>query len=746
MSKKQVTSGTKAKKTIVNIIIHIFLAILSFIWVLPIFWVVLTSFRGEKGSYVTTFFPKTYTINNYVKLFTDTSILNFPKMFVNTFIIAIFTCIISTIFVLSVSYTMSRMRFNMRKPFMNVAMILGLFPSFMSMIAVYYILKALGLAEGSMIRIALIVVFSAGSGVGFYVAKGFFDTIPKALDEAAIIDGATRWQVFTKITAPLSKPIIVYTILTSFMGPWVDFIFAKAKYAKDIDASKPIFREDGIINIKQGCHPLLDRKKVVPINVSLGKDFSMLIVTGPNTGGKTVSLKTVGLLSLMGQAGLHIPAFQGSSLGIFREIFADIGDEQSIEQNLSTFSSHMTNIVSIVQQAHRDSLVLLDELCGGTDPIEGAALAISILSDLHGRGIKTMATTHYSELKMFALSTNDIENASCEFDVETLSPTYRLMIGIPGKSNAFAISRKLGLDEHIIEGAADQIDESVKDFETILADLEKSKQTIEKEQEEILEYRKEIETLRRSLKSRQDNIKEKRDKMLRDAREEAHNIISEAKEIADSTIREYNKLKKQNKNPDANKKMEHMRSDLRGRMTKLEGQMAYKSKKKNKKRHEANDFHVGDEVYVTSLSLAGTVSTLPNAKGDLYVQMGMMRSLVNIKDLEITKTAKDVKRENQRNESRNRGRTAINKSASIRPEINVMGMTVDEAIAQLDKYIDDACLANLAQITVVHGKGTGALRKGLHNYFKQLKKQKRISGYRDGEYGEGDLGVTVVIL
>ena len=526
----------------------------------------------------------------------------------------------------------------------------------------------------------------------------------------------------------------------------LDVIFARASLAMDMNATEPIFNDEGRIRLKQARHPLIDKKKAVPIDIRLGDDFDLLVITGPNTGGKTVSLKTVGLLSLMGQAGLHIPAFQGSSLGIFREIFADIGDEQSIEQNLSTFSSHMTNIVSIVQQAHRDSLVLLDELCGGTDPIEGAALAISILSDLHGRGIKTMATTHYSELKMFALSTDDIENASCEFDVETLSPTYRLMIGIPGKSNAFAISRKLGLDEHIIEGAADQIDESVKDFETILADLEKSKQTIEKEQEEILEYRKEIETLRRSLKSRQDNIKEKRDKMLRDAREEAHNIISEAKEIADSTIREYNKLKKQNKNPDANKKMEHMRSDLRGRMTKLEGQMAYKSKKKNKKRHEANDFHVGDEVYVTSLSLAGTVSTLPNAKGDLYVQMGMMRSLVNIKDLEITKTAKDVKRENQRNESRNRGRTAINKSASIRPEINVMGMTVDEAIAQLDKYIDDACLANLAQITVVHGKGTGALRKGLHNYFKQLKKQKRISGYRDGEYGEGDLGVTVVIL
>lgn len=526
----------------------------------------------------------------------------------------------------------------------------------------------------------------------------------------------------------------------------LDFIFAKAKYAKDLDASKPIFREDGVINIKQGRHPLLDQKKVVPINVSLGKDFSMLIVTGPNTGGKTVSLKTVGLLTLMGQSGLHIPAFQGSSLGIFREVFADIGDEQSIEQNLSTFSSHMTNIVSIIQQAHKDSLVLLDELCGGTDPIEGAALAISILNDLHDRGVKTMATTHYSELKMFALSTDDIENASCEFDVETLSPTYRLMIGIPGKSNAFAISKKLGLDNHIIENASEQIDESVKDFESILADLEQSKQTIEQEQEEIFEYRKEIESLRKSLKNKQDNLTEKREKMLRDAREEAHNIISEAKEIADSTIREYNKLKKQKNNQNANKKMEHMRSDLRGRMNKLEDQMAYKSKKKVNKRHDASDFQIGDQVYVSSLSLAGTVQTLPNAKGDLYVQMGMMRSLVNIKDLEITKTVKEVKKENQRNESRNRGRTAINKSSSIKPEINVMGMTVDEAIAQLDKYIDDACLANLNQITVVHGKGTGALRKGLHTYFKQLKKQKRISGYRDGEYGEGDLGVTVVML
>ena len=551
------------------------------------------------------------------------------------------------------------------------------------------------------------------------------------------------------ILAELSAKASEFTdeLLTDFQVlTTLDFIFAKAQMSKQYKCSCPVMNTNNYINIKKGRHPLIDPHKVVPIDIYLGKDFNLLIITGPNTGGKTVSLKTVGLLTLMAQSGLHIPALDHSELAVFDNVFADIGDEQSIEQSLSTFSSHMTNIVSFLGDVDEHSLVLFDELGAGTDPTEGAALATAILSYLHNRGIRTMATTHYSELKVYALSTPGVENACCEFDLETLAPTYHLLIGIPGKSNAFAISGKLGLPDYIIEDAKTRLSEQDVSFEDLISDLETSKRTIEKEQEEILEYRKEIETLRKSLKSRQDNIKEKRDKMLRDAREEAHNIISEAKEIADSTIREYNKLKKQNKNPDANKKMEHMRSDLRGRMTKLEGQMAYKSKKKNKKRHEANDFHVGDEVYVTSLSLAGTVSTLPNAKGDLYVQMGMMRSLVNIKDLEITKTAKDVKRENQRNESRNRGRTAINKSASIRPEINVMGMTVDEAIAQLDKYIDDACLANLAQITVVHGKGTGALRKGLHNYFKQLKKQKRISGYRDGEYGEGDLGVTVVIL
>lgn len=521
----------------------------------------------------------------------------------------------------------------------------------------------------------------------------------------------------------------------------LDFIFAKAKYAKSYDGSEPQFNTEGIIDIKQGRHPLLEKKKVVPINVTLGDEFNMLIVTGPNTGGKTVSLKTVGLFSLMGQSGLHIPAFQGSRLTIFDHIFADIGDEQSIEQNLSTFSSHMTNIVSILEAATDQSLVLLDELCGGTDPIEGAALAISILTDLLNRGVHTMATTHYSELKMFALSTPGIENACCEFDVETLSPTYRLLVGIPGKSNAFAISQKLGLDPMIIEHANSQIDDSVQDFESLLADLEKSKRTIEEEQEQIYHYKKEIEELKANLQKKQDDIKEKRAKMLQEAREEAYNIISEAKEVADEAIKKYNSWGKHPEQKNT-KRMEHKRSDLRGRMNKLEKDMAYRGKK-SKGRHTKEDFSIGDSVFVSSLNLNGEVVTLPNAKGDLYVQMGMMRSLVNIKDLEILKSAKEIKKEEQRENSkaRNKGRTSVNKAAHISPEINLLGLTVSEATAKLDKYLDDAYLANLSQVRVIHGKGTGALRKGIHQY---LRKVKYVTNFHLAEFGEGDMGVTIV--
>ena len=515
----------------------------------------------------------------------------------------------------------------------------------------------------------------------------------------------------------------------------LDFIFAKAKYAKDIDASKPIFREDGIINIKQGCHPLLDRQKVVPINVSLGKDFSMLIVTGPNTGGKTVSLKTVGLLSLMGQAGLHIPAFQGSSLGIFREIFADIGDEQSIEQNLSTFSSHMTNIVSIVQQAHRDSLVLLDELCGGTDPIEGAALAISILSDLHGRGIKTMATTHYSELKMFALSTDDIENASCEFDVETLRPTYRLLIGVPGKSNAFAISQKLGLPLSIIERAKEQISQEDETFEDVLSNLEESRKTIESEREELLSYKEEIKTLKEQLEAKQDKLDQRKERIIAEANEEAHRILREAKDYADQTMRIFNKAGKDSMSA---KELEKHRSDLRKKMDKAGKKVALKTPQKQKSTLRPQDLSLGDSVKVMSLNVKGTVSSKPDSKGMLFVQMGILRSKVHISDLQLIDepviTGPALSRTGA-------GKIKMNKSASVRTEINLLGKTVDEAVSELDKYLDDAYLAHLSSVRIVHGKGTGALRKGVHNYLKRLK---YVQDFHLAEFGEGDAGVTIV--
>ena len=514
----------------------------------------------------------------------------------------------------------------------------------------------------------------------------------------------------------------------------LDFIFAKAKYAKDLDASKPIFREDGIINIKQGCHPLLDRKKVVPINVSLGKDFSMLIVTGPNTGGKTVSLKTVGLLSLMGQAGLHIPAFQGSSLGIFREIFADIGDEQSIEMNLSTFSSHMTNLVHILDEADPNSLVLLDELCGGTDPTEGAALAIAILDDLHTGKIRTVATTHYAELKMYAMDTPGVENACCEFDLETLSPTYRLLIGIPGKSNAFSISERLGLPDYIIEQARSQIDATAIDFENMLSELEKNKAEIEKEQSELYKTKQEIENLKNSLKEKQDDIKEKRDKMLRDAREEARNILEEAKEVADESIRKYHAWGQHPKQNNM-KKMEAQRSDLRGRMSKLDKKLAYKAKKSSTI-SDPSDFKVGDSVFVTTLSLNGTVKEAANKDGDLVIQMGFLSSVVNYKNLELLAPEKAPKPQHQPKD-----RYSINKAATINPEINLLGNTVDEAIARLEKYLDDAMIAGLTSVRVVHGKGTGALRKGIHEY---LRKLKFVKSYKLAEFGEGDAGVTIV--
>lgn len=518
----------------------------------------------------------------------------------------------------------------------------------------------------------------------------------------------------------------------------LDFIFARAQLSRSMNGTQPDFNVEGRILIKKGRHPLLDKKKVVPIDIQLGKDFELLIITGPNTGGKTVSLKTVGLFTLMGQAGLHIPAFDHSELSVFHEVFADIGDEQSIEQSLSTFSAHMTNTVSILQEADDRSLVLFDELGAGTDPTEGAALAIAILSNLHRRGSRVMATTHYSELKVFALSTPGVENGCCEFDVETLRPTYRLLIGVPGKSNAFAISQKLGLSQDIIEEAKTHLTQQDEDFEDLLADLEQKRVTIEQERDQINSYKEEIRGLKQRLESKQEKLDLSRDKILREANEQARNILQEAKDYADTTIRNFQKYGKAA--GVSAKDMEKERGKLREKMSKVDKNLSAKNAapKKSQKQLTAKDLHIGDSIKVLSLNLKGTVSTLPDAKGNLFVQMGILRSQVNIRDLE---KLDDTVLTGGNFSKTGSGKIKISKSTSVSTEINLLGKTVDEAIMELDKYLDDAYIAHLPSVRIVHGKGTGALRKGVHNY---LRRQKHVKSYRLGEFGEGDAGVTIV--
>ena len=518
----------------------------------------------------------------------------------------------------------------------------------------------------------------------------------------------------------------------------LDFIFARAQLSRSMNGTQPDFNEEGRILIKKGRHPLLDKKKVVPIDIQLGKDFELLIITGPNTGGKTVSLKTVGLFTLMGQAGLHIPAFDHSELSVFHEVFADIGDEQSIEQSLSTFSAHMTNTVSILKEADDRSLVLFDELGAGTDPTEGAALAIAILSNLHRRGSRVMATTHYSELKVFALSTPGVENGCCEFDVETLRPTYRLLIGVPGKSNAFAISQKLGLSQDIIEEAKTHLTKQDEDFEDLLADLEQKRVTIEQERDQINSYKEEIRELKQRLESKQEKLDLSRDKILREANEQARNILQEAKDYADTTIRNFQKYGKAA--GVSAKDMEKERGKLREKMSTVDKKLSAKNAapKKSHKQLTAKDLHIGDSIKVLSLNLKGTVSTLPDAKGNLFVQMGILRSQVNIRDLE---KLDDTVITGGNFSKTGSGKIKMSKSASVSTEINLLGKTVDEAIMELDKYLDDAYIAHLPSVRIVHGKGTGALRKGVHNY---LRRQKHVKGYRLGEFGEGEAGVTIV--
>ena len=515
----------------------------------------------------------------------------------------------------------------------------------------------------------------------------------------------------------------------------LNLIFAKADLAYSMKASKPIMNDRGMIELKQARHPLIDKNKVVPVDVMLGKEFDTLVITGPNTGGKTVTLKTIGLLTLMAMCGLLVPCADNSELSVFRRVLVDIGDEQSIEQSLSTFSGHMTNIVQIIKLANAGSLCLIDELGAGTDPVEGAALAIAILERLRDKHAKIASTTHYAELKEFALRTPGVENGSCEFDVATLKPTYRLLIGVPGKSNAFAISKKLGLPDYIIEDAKNHLESNDETFEDLLAHLEESRVTIEKEQEEIRVYKEEVTQLKARLSQKEERLDERKEKLLRQASEEAQRILREAKETADQTIKNINKLASSS---GVGKELEAERTRLREQMSKVDQKLAVKAKGP-KKTISPKALRIGDSVKVLSLNLAGTVSTLPNAKGDLYVQMGILRSQVNIKDLELIDEATvsgpgvggSGSSAKERTDS---GKIKMSKSFSVSP---------DEAIPALDKYLDDAYLAHLPQVRVVHGRGTGALRAAVH---KRLKKLNYVKEFHLGEFGEGDTGVTIVIF
>lgn len=586
----------------------------------------------------------------------------------------------------------------------------------------------------------------SATGSTLFIEPSVIVDLNNKLKELALQEKAEIEKILAQLSASAGEYTTElaqnYQLLTK-----LDFIFARASLAIDMNASRPIFNNNRYINIRRGRHPLLDKKRVVPIDIHLGKDFDLLIITGPNTGGKTVSLKTVGLFTLMGQSGLHIPALDRSELGIFTEVYADIGDEQSIEQNLSTFSAHMTNTISILNHADEHSLCIFDELGAGTDPTEGAALAIAILKHLHDRGIRTMATTHYSELKVFALTTSYVENACCEFDVETLRPTYKLLIGIPGKSNAFAISSKLGLSGTIIESAKEHISEEEESFEDLLANLESSRKTIEKEQNEIQSYKAEISSLKQKLQQKQERLDAQKDKILREANEEARKILQEAKDVADEAIRNFQKA---NVNHASIKDLEKTRTKVRDKITEKNAKLVNTDARPTHKILKPTQIKPGDMVKVVSMGLKGTISSKPDAKGDLFVQCGIIRSKVNIKDLVLIKEDampgiagyKKSFGSGSHAVMPKSGMTKIgmSKTATISMEINLIGKTVDEALADLDKYLDDAYLSHAPSVRIVHGKGTGALRQAVQQHLKRIS---YVKSFHLGEYGEGDAGVTI---
>ena len=579
----------------------------------------------------------------------------------------------------------------------------------------------------------------SGSQSTFFIEPAAIVNLNNELKQLSIDEEREVGVILAKLSSDLSDHLD--EIMTdSEVLTILDFIFAKANLALDMNATRPLYNVFGHVNLKKARHPLLDKNKVVPIDIKLGYDFDLLIITGPNTGGKTVALKTIGLLSLMGQAGLFIPAKDASELSIFDNIYADIGDEQSIEQSLSTFSSHMKNIVEILHEADEKSLCLFDELGAGTDPIEGAALAISVLSDLHARKVRSVATTHYSELKVYALQEEGVENACCEFDVDTLRPTYRLLIGIAGKSNAFAISSKLGLPSYIIDDAKSRISKKDESFEDVLTELENNRVIIENEKAEIEKLKREIELLKKDYENRQKKLLESKDKIIREATEEAREILQDAKNTADIAIRDL--MKKENRGDI--RSMERNRTKLREKIDNTNSKVSINSSTVNKKKNKPSDFKLGEDVRIISLNMEGTINSLPDSKGNLYVLCGIMRMQAKMDDIEFIDkpdiVVKDMKFKSG-DLSKKSHQKSLSKASSISMEINLLGKMVDEAIAELDKYLDDAYLSHLSSVRIVHGKGTGALRNAIHNYLKNVS---YVSSYRLAEYGEGDAGVTIV--
>ena len=598
-----------------------------------------------------------------------------------------------------------------------------------------------------------IVHDQSSSGSTLFIEPAAVVNLNNQLRELMIQEKKEEEKVLAALSEQAAGSLIALRDDTANMTS-LDFIFARAKLALDLNATKPVFNDDHIIKIRKGRHPLIDRKQVVPIDLALGEEYDMVVITGPNTGGKTVTLKTVGLFELMGMAGLHIPAGDQSELAFFREIYADIGDEQSIEQSLSTFSSHMTQIVDILAQAGSDCLCLFDELGAGTDPTEGAALAISILDHLHASGVCTLATTHYSELKVYAMRTEGVTNASCEFDVETLRPTYKLLVGVPGRSNAFAISRKLGLPDYIIDAAREQLSQETKSFEDLLSELEESRMRVLRQQEEMDRREKALESREKTLADKEKHLDDRRQEILQKADLEAREILKEAKKTADQAIAS---LRKTGKGGDLSD-MERTRTALRGEIDKKNEKLSYKTEEPaaDTRRLKASDLHVGDKVKVLSMGLTGIVTALPDRNGKVNIRCGIMNSQADLKDLALIEEdaygnpVKKAPKSGVKRAFMNAGGSSLSgkemdlsKGQSVSAELNLLGKTTDEAVMELDKYLDEARMAHLSTVRIVHGKGTGALRKAVQQY---LRRQKWIKSYRSGDFGEGDAGVTIVNL